>query len=93
MMTPKRALPLGQLVITCAADAAFQASGDVPYPFINRHRRYDWGNVSADDAQANDDAVMHGRRVLSSYRLSDGTTVWIITEADRSVTTVLLPSD
>jgi len=51
----------------------------------------DWGDVSPDDAQANEDAIKDELRILSAYRLKDQTKVWIITEADRSATTFLLP--
>lgn len=60
---------------------------------IIRHQSGDWGELTAEDAEANDHAVIHGTRVLSSYRSAKGVTFWLITEADRSVTTVLLPED
>lgn len=86
---------LGQLVITRAAaewleDRAGRA--DAVNSCIARHASGDWGEVSAEDGRANDAAVEDGERVLSSYGV-DGTTLWIITEADRSVTTVLFPED
>ena len=60
---------------------------------LSRHVRGDWGDVCEDDKQANDNALRNGGRLLSSYLGSDGTKFWIITEADRSVTTLLLPSE
>lgn len=60
---------------------------------IIRHQSGDWGELKAEDCEANDHAVVHGTRVLSSYRSAKGITFWLITEADRSVTTVLLPED
>lgn len=60
---------------------------------IGRHLRGDWGDVSEDDWKENDNAVKNGERVLSSYRAPDGTKFWIITEWDRSYTTVLLPEE
>jgi hypothetical protein len=57
------------------------------------HANGDWGEVGKEDWQANDDAVVAGARVLSSYRSRNGTRFWIITEADRSATTVLLPQE
>ncbi len=61
---------------------------------IQRHRQGDWGDVCRYDWQANEDALKHGdRRLLSVYHTKDNVTFWIITESDRSVTTVLLPSD
>jgi hypothetical protein len=58
-----------------------------------RHITGDWGEVDADDQSANDHALILGERLLSAYRLPDGTKVWLITEADRTATTVLLPSE
>ena len=60
---------------------------------MNRHARGDWGNLCDDDRLQNDVAATTGQRVLSSYLLPNKRTVWIITEWDRSVTTVLLPGD
>ena len=57
---------------------------------VSRHRCGDWGNVCEEDALTNDESVLDGFRILSIYEL-DGKTIWIITEADRSVTTVLFP--
>lgn len=58
-----------------------------------RHSRGDWGEVDEHDRQANEDALKDNARLLSVYRSADGTKFWVITEADRSVTTVLLPED
>jgi hypothetical protein len=58
-----------------------------------RHVTGDWGDVDSQDHATNDHAVIQGERVLSAYRLPDGTDVWVITEADRSTTTFLLPSE
>ncbi|MDB6019614.1 MAG: hypothetical protein JWR19_4103 [Pedosphaera sp.] len=60
---------------------------------IIRHQAGNWGDMKEEDAQANDHAVVHGKRVLSSYRSAKGVTFWLITEADRSSTTVLLPEE
>ncbi len=59
---------------------------------LERHRRGDWGELDESDRCANDRALVHGGRVLSSYLVSD-LRVWCITEADRSATTLLLPED
>jgi len=59
---------------------------------LGRHVRGDWGDVDAEDRAANDRALREGTRVLSSYR-AGGVKFWVITEADRSATTVLLPSE
>ena len=60
---------------------------------IDRHQAGDWGDVSAEDRQANDHALVEGTRLLSVYHTANGTKFWIITEADRSASTVLLPED
>ena len=60
---------------------------------INRHLRGDWGDVCESDERINDDALKNGGRLLSVYHTKDDVAFWIITEADYSATTVLLPSD
>lgn len=60
---------------------------------INRHLHGDWGDTCEADKRINDDALKNGGRLLSVYHTKDGVTFWIITEADYSATTVLLPSD
>ena len=60
---------------------------------IQRHQAGDWGDLSEDDRAANDTALVQGTRIVSAYNTGNGTRFWIITEADRSVTTVLLPED
>ena len=92
-MTSPRLLPvpLGQLVMTPAAASAL-AQPDV-VTALRRHASGDWGEVDDDDRRANDAALSDGTRLLSAYTSAGGTSFWIITEADRSVTTVLLPDD
>ncbi len=82
---------LGQLVATPNSLANVDRS-DVERA-LARHARGDWGDVGTEDRAANDAAVRNGERLLSSYRSSSGVKFWIITEADRSATTVLLPED
>jgi hypothetical protein len=63
-------------------------------PALARHASGDWGLVDASDKRANDDrALIEGTRLLSAYELANGTRIWIITEADRAATTVLLPAE
>jgi hypothetical protein len=83
----------GQIVATPGALAAFEASGEEPLAFLLRHVQGDWGDVDEHDRQENELSLQHGWRLLSAYRLSDGTRIWIITEADRSATTFLLPEE
>jgi hypothetical protein len=89
----KSAFPLGQVVATPGVLAALESSGETPQQFLRRHASGDWGDVSAEDHQANEASLAGGARLLSSYRTSLGTKIWIITEADRSVTTLLLPDE
>jgi hypothetical protein len=60
---------------------------------LRRHRECDWGNLGEDDKRANNQALKHGERLLSAYETASGTKFWIITEANRSITTILLPED
>jgi len=83
--------PLGQLVATPTALANLTQE-DITAA-LRRHVAGDWGDVCAEDKLLNDRAVLEGTRILSAYRAANGTTFWIITEHDRSVTTVLLPED
>lgn len=83
----------GTCVATPAAITALEEAGQGFAPLLARHLSGDWGSVDAEDQRTNDQAVKHGYRILSAYELSTGVKVWIITEADRSVTTLLLPDD
>lgn len=85
--------PLGQVVATRGALAAIREAGQSPTLFVLRHAGGDWGEVSGDDWAMNDEAVENGDRLLSAYRTATGARVWLITEADRSVTTILLPDE
>ena len=60
---------------------------------LARHLAGDWGNVDEDDRKENEFSLEHGFRLLSSYATPRGTKFWIITEHDRSVTTILLPEE
>jgi hypothetical protein len=84
---------LGQVVATPGALAALQAAGQDALELLRRHQSGDWGEVPAEDKQENDFSVQYGYRILSAYTLCTGIRVWLITEADRSVSTVLLPSE
>ena len=92
MATTQR-FPLGQLVATPGALAALAGVGATPLPYLQRHAAGDWGDVDQDDQRANDQALTEGERLLSVYQLPDGTRLWIITERDHSLTTVLLPAE
>lgn len=83
----------GSVYITPGAQEQFTASGDDPLAFLVRHLAGDWGVVNAEDRHANEFSLLRGYRLLSSYTLSTGVKFWIITEADRSATTFLLPDE
>lgn len=85
--------PLGRTVATPAALTALEEAGQDPAELLQRHQSGDFGDVSASDRAANEAAVEQGERVFSAYLLTTGTKVWVITEADRSATTLLLPDD
>ena len=87
-------LELGRIVATPGALTALSRAGQRAADFLVRHQRGDWGDVGRGDAAANDRAGTAGDgRVLSAYRLRTGVRLWVITEADHSVTTVLLPDE
>lgn len=84
---------LGQVVATPGALEALTVAGQSPVEFLSRHRRGDWGDVCRQDWSLNDESVSNGTRILSAYRTATGGRIWIITEADRSSTCVLLPEE
>ena len=85
---------LGPIVATPGALDLLDRTGTNASGLLWRHQRGDWGSVCAEDAQSNRQAVVEGSRILSAYELgSRRERLWIITEADRSVTTLLLPAD
>ena len=85
--------PVGRIVATPGALTALQAAGQTPHEFLARHLRKDWGDLSAEDRQENEWSLRKGFRLLSAYHTRLGEKLWIITEADRSTSTVLLPSE
>ncbi len=95
--TPK--FQISRLLITPGAQDAFVATGESPMAFIfGRHAKSDWGDVDAEDAALNDEALKDGSRLLSAYHLKDGTKIWVITAAEddngqREATTILLPEE
>jgi hypothetical protein len=86
------AFSLGQIVATPGA-LALKKSGQQPGEFLARNVHREWGDLSEDDRKENEYSVMHGFRLLSGYRTNAGDKIWIITESDRSVTTLLLPEE
>lgn len=85
--------PLGQLVATPGALDAMKEAEVSFLPYIRRHLEGDWGDISPEDAAENELSLEQGFRLLSAYNLPDGCRIWIITEAGRSATTILLPEE
>ncbi|MDF7826987.1 hypothetical protein P4B35_23385 [Pontiellaceae bacterium B12227] len=89
-----RLFSLGQIVATPGALQALENAGQKASEFLVRHALGDWGSQLCDeDKAANDEAVADDLRILSAYRLSDGVKIWVITESNRSATTLLLPEE
>jgi len=84
---------LGQIVATPGAIDLLERTSSDALDFLIRHQQGDWGSVPPEDAEENLSSIEHGNRILSSYYLNANERLWIITEADRSVTTLLLPNE
>lgn len=90
---------LGPTVATPGALEALDRNGSNGLEYLARHAAGDWGDLCEDDKKSNDDAVRTGARIMSAYRLADGTKIWIITDAEiddehnRQATTILLPDE
>lgn len=84
---------MAQPVITPTAQSMLEQAGISPTVLLGRHLRGDWGELDIADVASNELALLLRRRLLSSYVIPGGGRVWIITEADRSVTTIMLPED
>lgn len=93
MLKLRSRFPLGQIVATHAVLEALKNAGQSASEFISRHASGDWGDVCNEDKEANEESLKEGSRILSAYRLNNGTKIWIITEADRSSTCILLPEE
>lgn len=96
---PKALFSLGSLMATPGALKALEAHGKNAFSLLMRHVHGDWGTVGAEDAKENELSLKYDFRIMSVYRLDESKStdrdncVWIITEADRSSTTILLPDD
>lgn len=82
-----------QLGHLCATPGAVKAFGDELVEYLVRHAEGDWGDLCQEDASLNELALERGERIFSSYNTEEHGKLWIITEADRSVTTALLPEE
>jgi hypothetical protein len=84
---------LGKLVATPGALDALTEARQSPMEFVARHLKGDWGECCEEDRQANEDALRNEARIFSVYRTAKGVKLWVITEADRSSTCILLPEE
>ena len=85
--------PLGRVVATPGALEALEKAGQQPQEFLDRHAQGDWGELDSHDIRENEISLRSDFRLLSSYTTAAGDKLWIITEADRSATTLLLPEE
>lgn len=85
--------PSGRLVATPGALALLEQVNKSPLDFLSRHLRGDWGDLCQEDKTENELSLKYGYRLMSSYQVSDAEKLWVITEADRSLTTLLLPAE
>jgi hypothetical protein len=84
---------LGNVYMTIGAREALEESNQLPNEFLVKHQSGNWGDLCEDDKKENELSVKEGFRILSAYKTSNDTKFWIITEADRSSTTLLLPCE
>ena len=85
--------PLGRVVATPGALSALEEANQNPLEFLERHQAGDWGELCDEDKSENEFSVRNGFRILSAYRTRLDVKIWVITEADRSATTFLLPHE
>ena len=86
-------LKLGKTVITPGALAEITKAEQTPFEFLELHIHGNWGELSQHDKKVNELALENGERVLSAYRTKKNVRIWVITEADRSSTCILLPEE
>jgi hypothetical protein len=85
--------PLGRILATPGALRALERANQSAAEFLARHSARDWGELDGEDIAENEYSLAHGFRLLSNYKTAASERLWIITEADRSVTTLLLPEE
>lgn len=89
----KRLFELGQIVATPGALKLLERHSKTPMEFLQKHVCGNFGDLCAEDKEANNEAICNGERILSSYKINGTDKLWIITEADRSSTCCLLPEE
>ncbi len=94
MESAKPLFSLGRIVATPGALDALARAKQAPHDFLNRHVTGDWGSeLPEEDKAENEYSLQHGFRILSSYTTAAGEKLWLITEADRSSTSLILPEE
>lgn len=93
LLTKPARFNLGLLCMTTGAWQALSDGGEDPLVYLGRHVTGDWGEVCDEDRRANEVAVDKSGRIHSAYKTRGGKRLWVITESDRSVTTLLLPEE
>ena len=91
-MTDEELFPLGRIVMTQGIQSLIELTGFNPVEYVDRHSTGDWGDLSPNDTKENEFSLKKRLRLFSAYKTVHGK-VWVITEADRSVTTILLPEE
>jgi hypothetical protein len=89
----KSLFSLGQVVATPGALRALEEAGQNPAEFLLRHVTGDWGDLDEHDRKENELALQKGLRLFSAYQITEDVRIWVITERDRSATTILLPDE
>jgi hypothetical protein len=87
----RQKFPLGEIVATPESLRCIDDAGQTPDFFLDRHAQGDWGAVADEDWRANDEALVNGDRIVSAYRTLRNVRIWIVSEADRSATIIILP--
>lgn len=90
---PPALFPLGAIYATPGAFTALGRAGLTPWALLTRHRSGDWGEICEEDRGLNEWSISNGERIFSVYQLPTGERVWVITEADRASTMLLLPCE
>jgi hypothetical protein len=85
--------PLGRVVATPGALRVLEEANQNAFEFLAKHQAGDWGELCEEDIRENEFSVLNGFRILSAHRTRNNTKIWVITEADRSATTLLLPEE
>jgi len=93
ILKPGGKFALGQIVATPGSLAIMEEAGHIPPEFLLRHKYGDWGELDPEDRKVNEYALKHEQRLLSAYHTRLDEKLWIITEWDRSATTLLLPEE